>query len=223
MLSNPPFGTDWKAVESDVKNEHARGGRAAARACRQLGDAAMLFLLHGLEMRDIDDSGRGGKAGIVLNGSPLFNGGAGSGPSDIRGHMLRTTSSKRSSRCRTTCSTTPASRRTCGSCRTRSPRTGSARCSSSTWAPGGDRSCASRSARSGVEIDEKGRKAIVRAFAGTEGGDAETTVPVKVFDNLDFAYWTVTVERPLQLRFSEAPPRRSALWPSTGRLGRSPG
>ncbi len=50
----------------------------------------MLFLLHvASKLRDVDESGRGGKAGIVLNGSPLFNGGgAGSGPSDIRGHML---------------------------------------------------------------------------------------------------------------------------------------
>src|SRR5699024_12545703 len=90
VLSNPPFGTDWKAVESDVKAEHARGGQGRfAPGLPAVGDAAMLFLLHvASKMREVDETGRGGKAGIVLNGSPLFNGGAGAGASEIRGYML---------------------------------------------------------------------------------------------------------------------------------------
>ena len=70
VLSNPPFGTDWKAVEADVKSEHARGGQGRfAPGLPAVGDAAMLFLLHAAsKMRDVDESGRGGKAGIVLNG-----------------------------------------------------------------------------------------------------------------------------------------------------------
>ena len=56
-----------------------------------------------------------------------------------------------------------------------------------------------------VEISRDHRKAIVRAFAGTESDEDGTTVPVKVFGNRDFAYWSVTVERPLQLRFECTP------------------
>ncbi|CAH0184845.1 class I SAM-dependent DNA methyltransferase [Microbacterium sp. Bi128] len=65
VLSNPPFGTDWKAVESDVKKQHARGGRGRfAPGLPAVGDAAMLFLLHvASKMRDIDDSGASGSGG----------------------------------------------------------------------------------------------------------------------------------------------------------------
>ncbi|MFZ1799636.1 MAG: hypothetical protein WAU24_07190, partial [Chitinophagaceae bacterium] len=52
-----------------------------------------------------------------------------------------------------------------------------------------------------VEISDENRNVIVRAFAGTESDGGKTTVPVKRFVNRDFAYWAVTVERPLQLRF----------------------
>lgn len=52
-----------------------------------------------------------------------------------------------------------------------------------------------------VEISDQDRKDIVRAFAGTESDEDGATIPVKVFGNRDFAYWAVTVERPLQLRF----------------------
>lgn len=131
VLSNPPFGTDWKAVESDVKSEHARGGQGRfAPGLPAVDDAAMLFLLHvASKMRDVDENGRGGKAGIVLNGSPMFNGGAGSGPSNIRGHMLEQDLVEAIVALPGPCSTTPASPRTCGSCPTRSLRSARAACS----------------------------------------------------------------------------------------------
>ncbi len=66
---------------------------------------------------------------IVQNGSPLFTGGAGSGESNIRQYLLETISSKPSSRCRPRCSTTPASRLTCGSSPTTSRRSAKASCS----------------------------------------------------------------------------------------------
>lgn len=212
VLSNPPFGTDWKAVESDVKNEHARGGQGRfAPGLPAVGDAAMLFLLHvASKMRDVDDSGRGGKAGIVLNGSPLFNGGAGSGPSDIRGHMLE-------------CDLVEAIVALPNDMfyNTGIPtylwilsnakpdeREGKVQLIDATGL--GSKLRKSIGSKR-VEIAEHGRKAIVRAFAGTESQDDETTVPVKVFDNLDFAYWTVTIERPLQLRFECTPETISAV------------
>lgn len=89
MLSNPPYGVEWKKVEKDVKKEHEqRGyeGRFGAGLPR-VSDGSLLFLMHLLsKMRPYDkktDKG-GSRIGIVLNGSPLFTGGAGSGESDIR-------------------------------------------------------------------------------------------------------------------------------------------
>ncbi|WP_017535661.1 type I restriction-modification system subunit M [Nocardiopsis alba] len=206
VLSNPPFGTDWKAVESNVKNEHARGGQGRfAPGLPAVSDAAMLFLLHAAsKMRDVDSTGRGGKAGIVLNGSPLFNGGAGSGPSNIRGHMLENDlveaivalpkdmfyntgiptylwilSNSKSPERKGTVQLIDAKR--LGAKMRKS--IGSKR----------------------IEISEAHRKDIVRAFVGDETGLDEAMLPVKVFANRDFAYWTITVERPLQLRFDCTP------------------
>ncbi len=94
MLSNPPFGVDWKKVEGEIKDEHKlRGfdGRFGPGLPR-VSDGSLLFLMHLLsKMRDYDpnDSAKnGGRIGIILNGSPLFTGGAGSGESEIRRHIL---------------------------------------------------------------------------------------------------------------------------------------
>lgn len=202
VLSNPPFGTDWKAVESDVKNEHARGGQGRfAPGLPGVGDAAMLFLLHvASKMRDVDDTGRGGKAGIVLNGSPLFNGGAGSGPSEIRGHMLGDDLVEAIVALPNDMfyNTGIATYLWILSNAKSDERRGTVQLIDGTGL--GSKLRKSIGSKR-VEIADKGREAIVRAFAGAEGEDADIAVPVKVFDNLDFAYWTVTVERPLQLRF----------------------
>ncbi|WP_127125603.1 class I SAM-dependent DNA methyltransferase [Georgenia sp. SYP-B2076] len=212
VLSNPPFGTDWKAVESDVKNEHARGGQGRFMpGLPAVGDAAMLFLLHvASKMRDVDDSGRGGKAGIVLNGSPLFNGGAGSGPSDIRGHMLENDMVEAIVALPNDMfyNTGIATYLWILSNAKPDERVGRLQLIDATGL--GSKLRKSIGSKR-VEIAEKGREAIVRAFAGTESEDDETTVPVKVFDNLDFAYWSVTVERPLQLRFACTPEAISAV------------
>ena len=89
MLSNPPFGVDWKKIEKDVKDEHAlKGfeGRFGAGLPR-VSDGSLLFLMHLIsKMRDTKDGG--GRIGIILNGSPLFTGGAGSGESEIRRYIL---------------------------------------------------------------------------------------------------------------------------------------
>ncbi len=202
VLSNPPFGTDWKAVESQVKSEHSRGGHGRfAPGLPAVGDAAMLFLLHvASKMRDVDDTGRGGKAGIVLNGSPLFNGGAGSGPSDIRGHMLENDLVEAIVALPNDMfyNTGIATYLWILSNAKPGEREGRVQLIDATGL--GSKLRKSIGSKR-VEIAETGRGAIVRAFAGTESEDAQTAVPVKVFDNLDFAYWTVTVERPLQLRF----------------------
>ncbi len=90
MLSNPPFGVDWKKVEKQIKDEHAKKGFAGrfGPGLPRVSDGSMLFLLHLVsKMRDPREGGS--RIGIILNGSPLFTGGAGSGESEIRRYLLQ--------------------------------------------------------------------------------------------------------------------------------------
>jgi len=84
-LSNPPFGVEWKKIEHPVRDEHARKGYAGrfGPGLPRVSDGSLLFLLHLISKMRPQAEG-GGRIGIVLNGSPLFTGGAGSGESEIR-------------------------------------------------------------------------------------------------------------------------------------------
>ncbi|MGN6828927.1 type I restriction-modification system subunit M [Paucibacter sp. M5-1] len=89
MLSNPPFGVEWKKVEKVVRQEHEQKGFDGrfGPGLPRVSDGSMLFLMHLLsKMRPAKDGGS--RFGIVLNGSPLFTGGAGSGESEIRRYVL---------------------------------------------------------------------------------------------------------------------------------------
>lgn len=89
MLSNPPFGVEWKKVEKEVRKEAADKGFDGrfGPGLPRVSDGSMLFLLHLIsKMRPAVDGGS--RFGIVLNGSPLFTGGAGSGESEIRRYVL---------------------------------------------------------------------------------------------------------------------------------------
>ncbi|OLT39104.1 restriction endonuclease subunit M [Saccharomonospora sp. CUA-673] len=223
VLSNPPFGTDWKAIESDVKHEHARGGQGRfVPGLPAVGDAAMLFLLHvASKMRDVDSTGRGGKAGIVLNGSPLFNGGAGSGPSDIRGHMLENDLVEAIVALPNDMFyNTGIATYLWILSNSKSPeRQGTVQLIDATGL--GSKMRKSIGSKR-VEISDDHRADIVRAFVGDPGEDDDTAVPVKIFANRDFAYWTITVERPLQLRFECTPETISAV-AEHKKLGQIPG
>ncbi|MDU6055308.1 MAG: N-6 DNA methylase, partial [Acinetobacter junii] len=91
MLSNPPFGVDWKKIEQDIKDEHEQkgfDGRFGAGLPR-VSDGSLLFLMHLIsKMRDASSTESGSRIGIILNGSPLFTGSAGSGESEIRRYIL---------------------------------------------------------------------------------------------------------------------------------------
>ena len=99
MLSNPPFGVDWKKISGEINDEHTQkgfDGRFGAGLPR-VSDGSLLFLMHLIsKMRPITDnakdadnsSNQGSRIGIILNGSPLFTGGAGSGESEIRRYIL---------------------------------------------------------------------------------------------------------------------------------------
>lgn len=89
LLSNPPFGVEWKKVKDAVESEYTRKGFAGrfGPGLPRVSDGSLLFLLHLVhKMRPTQDGGS--RLGIVLNGSPLFTGGAGSGESDIRKYLL---------------------------------------------------------------------------------------------------------------------------------------
>lgn len=107
MLSNPPFGVEWKKVQKQITDEHEKksfNGRFGPGLPR-VSDGSLLFLLHLVsKMRDPREGAAQGRAsvaggrtpgatgsriGIILNGSPLFTGGAGSGESEIRRYLLQ--------------------------------------------------------------------------------------------------------------------------------------
>ncbi|MDO8908456.1 MAG: class I SAM-dependent DNA methyltransferase [Pseudohongiella sp.] len=90
MLSNPPFGVEWKKVQKQITDEHKRLGHDGrfGPGLPRVSDGSLLFLLHLVsKMRDPREGGS--RIGIILNGSPLFTGGAGSGESEIRRYLLQ--------------------------------------------------------------------------------------------------------------------------------------
>ncbi|BAU10230.1 type I restriction-modification system M subunit [Leptolyngbya sp. NIES-3755] len=89
LIANPPFGVDWKRQQKDVKLEHDRYGFAArfGAGLPRVNDGSLLFLQHMVskfEPVDLEQKKNGSRLAIVFNGSPLFTGGAGSGESEIR-------------------------------------------------------------------------------------------------------------------------------------------
>jgi type I restriction enzyme M protein len=88
MLSNPPYGVDWKKYQEPIKEEaetKGKQGRFGAGLPR-VSDGQLLFLQHMISKMRTDEIGS--RIGIVMNGSPLFTGGAGSGESEIRRWIL---------------------------------------------------------------------------------------------------------------------------------------
>ncbi|WP_298441406.1 class I SAM-dependent DNA methyltransferase [uncultured Ferrimonas sp.] len=102
MLSNPPFGVDWKKVQKTINDEHLQKGFEGrfGPGLPRVSDGSLLFLMHLVsKMRQPVRSSApstlqngtqegGSRIGIILNGSPLFTGGAGSGESEIRRYIL---------------------------------------------------------------------------------------------------------------------------------------
>ncbi len=88
LIANPPYGKNWKGDESAVRAEHGRGsaGRFGPGLPR-ISDGQLLFLLHMIARSKSPNEG-GSRIAIIMNGSPLFTGDAGSGESEIRRHIL---------------------------------------------------------------------------------------------------------------------------------------
>jgi type I restriction enzyme M protein len=93
LLANPPFGVDWKRQQREIQREHDKlgfGGRFGAGMPR-VNDGSLLFLQHMISKFEPvlpDQRKHGSRMAIVFSGSPLFTGGAGSGESDIRKSII---------------------------------------------------------------------------------------------------------------------------------------
>lgn len=88
-LSNPPFGVDWKKVEKEVRDDVDRLGSKSrfAAGLPRVTDGQLLFMQHMVsKMKEPEDGGT--RLAVVLNGSPLFSGDAGSGESEIRRWLI---------------------------------------------------------------------------------------------------------------------------------------
>jgi type I restriction enzyme M protein len=88
LIANPPYGKDWKQDEEAVRSEHEKGfGGRFGPGLPRISDGQLLFLLHMVARMKTPEEG-GARIAIIMNGSPLFTGDAGSGESEIRRWIL---------------------------------------------------------------------------------------------------------------------------------------
>ena len=200
FLANPPFGVDWKRQQKDVVREHEKQGffgRFGAGTPR-VNDGALLFLQHMLsKMEPVESQAgkEGSRLAIVFNGSPLFTGGAGSGESDIRKWVIENdwleaiVAMPEQMFYNTGIGTyiwvvtNRKEQRRQGKIQLLDAR--------DRWQPL-RRSLGDKRR----EFSEAHIKDIVQAY-----GPMQASETCKVFDNADFGYHRLTIERPLRLKF----------------------
>ena len=191
-MSNPPYGVDWKAAQEAVKKEALHQGSRFSHGLPAIGDGQMLFLCHlASKMRPAHDGG--GRAGIVLNGSPLFNGAAESGPSQIRQWLLESDLVEAIIALPTNMffNTGIATYIWLLDNTKRPERRGTVQLIDATsfWT----KMRKSLGAKS-RELDEAARDKILALYDAFDDADPGFS---KVFTANDFGYWTISVERPL--------------------------
>lgn len=206
-LSNPPFGVDWKDQRALVEDEHSKLGFSGrfGPGTPTVSDGAMLFLLHLVsKMRKPEDGGS--RIAIVMNGSPLFSGGAGGGESNIRKWLLDN----------------DLVEAIIGLPKDMFYNTG---ISTYIWVLT-NRKRSDRKGRvqliDGREMFTKLRKGLGSKRNELSSTNIETIVGLyagfeddehsKIFRNEDFLYRTVTVERPLKLNWQATPERIDAVF-----------
>jgi type I restriction enzyme M protein len=198
MLSNPPFGVEWKKIEKEVRTEHQQAGYAGrfGPGLPRVSDGSLLFLLHLLaRMRPAVDGGS--RFGIVLNGSPLFTGGAGSGESEIRRYVVENDLLEAIIALPTDMfyNTGISTYVWIVSNRKSAARKGKVQLidASSYWQKM-RKSLGSKRKELGPEHIEE----ITRLFGDFEEVTKDGTPISRIFKNEDFGYRTITVERPLR-------------------------
>ncbi|MFC7723603.1 N-6 DNA methylase [Nocardioides sp. GCM10028917] len=193
-MSNPPYGVDWKQYAKAITKERDEVGPYGrfAPGLPATSDGQMLFLLHlAHKMRAREDGG--GRVGIVMNGSPLFNGGAGSGPSNIRQWLLENDLVEAIVALPTNMffNTGIATYIWILDNSKHPDRKGLVQLIDGTsfWTK-----MRKNLGSKGREISDADRAEVLRLYADFTDADTDYS---KVLSNDDFGYWTVTVERPL--------------------------
>lgn len=195
-ISNPPFGVDWKKVEGQIVDEHEKKGFAGrfGAGLPRVSDGSLLFVQHMISKFHKD--GNTSRLAVVLNGSPLFTGGAGSGESEIRRWIIENDWLEA----------------IVGLPDQLFYNTG---ISTYVWIVTNQKAPRLRGKVQLIDattmfermrrnlgdkrnmIPESAIREITRIF-----GDMVASDISKVFDNEDFGYWRITVERPLRLNFA---------------------
>ena len=212
MLCNPPYGVDWKKYQDPIREEAqtlGTDGRFGAGLPR-ISDGQLLFLQHMIsKMRD-DETGS--RIGIVMNGSPLFTGGANSGESEIRRWMLENDWVEAIVALPTDLFYNTGIQTYVWLLTNRKPaaRRGKVQLIDAS----GEQFWKSMRKSLGSkrrEIPEAARKEIIRIYADMLNGNGESGEFSKTFDTTDFGYREVRIERPLRLNFQAAPERIERL------------
>jgi type I restriction enzyme M protein len=198
MLSNPPFGVEWKKIQKEVQKEADTLGYAGrfGPGLPRVSDGSLLFLLHLIsKMRPALEGGS--RFGIVLNGSPLFTGGAGSGESEIRRYVLENDLVEAIIGLPTDMFYNTGISTYIWILSNRKPvdRKGKVQLidASSFWQKMRKSLGSKRKELSPEHID-----AITRLFGNFEEAEQDGKPISKIFRNEDFGYRTITVERPLR-------------------------
>ena len=212
MLSNPPYGVDWKKYQDPIKAEaESQGiqGRFGAGMPR-ISDGQLLFLQHMIsKMRDDEV---GSRIGIVMNGSPLFTGGAGSGESEIRRWMLENDWVEAIVALPTdlfynTGIQTYVWLLTNRKDKARQGKVQLIDASSERFWKSMRKNLGSKR----KEIHEDARRESVRIYEGFLNGEASAGGTAKIFATTDFGYREIRVERPLRLNFEVSEERLARL------------
>ncbi|OWY08736.1 restriction endonuclease subunit M [Thioclava sp. F42-5] len=212
MLSNPPYGVDWKKYADPIKEEAAdlgMEGRFGAGLPR-ISDGQLLFLQHMISKMRNDE--QGSRIGIVMNGSPLFTGGAGSGESEIRRWMLENDWVEAIIALPTDLfyNTGIQTYVWLLTNRKHKDRRGKVQLIDAS----GERFWKSMRKSLGSkrrEIPQEATEEIARIYHDMLNGNSDWADVSKIFDNTDFGYREIRVERPLKLAFSVTPEGLVAL------------
>lgn len=201
-LSNPPFGVDWNKQRPAVLKEHEDQGFNGrfGPGLPRVSDGSLLFLMHLVKKLRPKAKG-GGRAGIVLNGSPLFTGAAGSGESEIRRYLLENDLLEAIVALPTDMfyNTGIATYVWIIDNDKRPERRGTVQLIDGT---GFSQKMRKSLGSKRKELGAKDIARIVQLY-----GNADQTDVSKTFKNEDFGYWTITVERPLRLNWALTPER----------------
>ncbi|WP_303905044.1 type I restriction-modification system subunit M [Thiohalomonas denitrificans] len=206
MLSNPPFGVEWKKVQKQVVDEHKFKGFDGrfGPGLPRVSDGSLLFLLHLVsKMRDPRDGGS--RIGIILNGSPLFTGGAGSGESEIRRYLLQSDMVEAIVALPTDMFYNTGISTYIWILSNNKP---AARKGKVQLIDASDRASKMRKSLGSKRqlVSEADQDEIVRLY-----GEFQETEKSKIFPNEAFGYRRITVERPLRLNFQTSEERMARI------------